>query len=266
MPKSFLFLLFLFLVNITAAYCQTKTKTLGILNFASSDRMTVDAAVLTSRLYTELYQLGRFRIVEMNRVQEILREMGIEQACGSAECAVKVGNFLGVELMLAGNIGYMGETFSIDVRVIDVNTRKVDYTESESYQGKADGLFDIMRTIAFKISNHYNTSSLGTIGIFSKPANALVFIDDREVGKAPQIINNLLPGNYIIKGKLPRYDDCSIKAKISKGRIEQVELEMIPHRGRPWPKILIGGIVSGIVVYYYYPKKGTLHIKIPQNP
>ncbi len=63
----------------------------------------------------------------MQKVEDILSEQGLQQtgACANDQCVAEVGHLLGVELMLAGYIGYIGSTYSVDVRIIDVKTRKI---------------------------------------------------------------------------------------------------------------------------------------------
>jgi hypothetical protein len=60
-----------------------------------------------------------------------------------------VGQLLGAEQMIAGDIGKVGDTWTTDLRLIDISTGKIVKTQSGDYEGKIDGLLEIMREIAF---------------------------------------------------------------------------------------------------------------------
>jgi len=214
-------------------FSQESRKTLGILNFESTNITQIsqtDAKTLTNRLHTELSKMGRFQVVEMQKVEEILKEQGLQQsgACATDQCVAEVGNLLGVEWMLTGYIGYIGSTYSIDVRIIEVKTRKIVETAFENYRGRSEGLLDVMRSIASKLS--FPTASqapVGAIRVSSQPTGAIVVINSKEAGKTPLNLNDLEPGDYTIQGKLDGYLHRPITVQVNPGRIEQVELRLL---------------------------------------
>jgi len=231
MSKASLFLL-LFISNY-ALYSQEKLKTLGILNLESSNISEVSRAnmrTLTNRLHTELSKMGRFQIVEMQKVEEILNEQGLQQTgvCETDQCVAELGHLLGVEWMLTGSIGYIGTTYSIDVRIIEVQTRKIVETAFENYRGKSEGLLDVMRAIATKLSYPADSQSpAGGIRIASQPSGARVMLNTTEAGITPLTINDLLPGDYRIQCKMDGYLHRPVTIKVKSSRIEQVDLKLM---------------------------------------
>lgn len=92
----------------------------------------VDASsvrVISDRLRTELFRTGVFTVVERGQMEDILREQGFQQAgCTSDACVVEVGQILGVEQIVAGSVGKLGELFTLNMRLIDVGSAKITHT------------------------------------------------------------------------------------------------------------------------------------------
>jgi diacylglycerol kinase family enzyme len=49
----------------------------------------------------------------------------------------------------------------------------------------------------------------GSIMIESKPSNAMIYLDGKDVGKAPEIIKNILPGKHLLEARMDGYEDWS---------------------------------------------------------
>jgi len=89
-------------------------------------------STLSNKLRSELVKTGLFLVLERNQMTEILKEQGFQNTgCTSSECAVQMGQLLGVQIMVAGTVGRVGQTWLITLRLIDVRdgkiTKMVDY-------------------------------------------------------------------------------------------------------------------------------------------
>jgi len=72
---------------------------------------------LSDRLRMELHNTGRFNVVERNAMDTILEEQGLQlSGCTSDECAIEMGRLLGVERMIAGTVGRIGQSHSVILR------------------------------------------------------------------------------------------------------------------------------------------------------
>jgi TolB-like protein len=99
---------------------------IALLELDASGISTTDAAVLSDRLQSELINTQKFMVMERAKVSEILNEQGFQSSgCTTTDCAVEVGKLIGVEQMVAGNIGKLGEIYTINVRLISVQTGEV---------------------------------------------------------------------------------------------------------------------------------------------
>ena len=88
-------------------------------------------------------------IVEQGAMGQILQEQDFQLAgCTSDECAVEVGQLLGVTQMLAGSIGKVGSTYSIDLRIIDVESGTIIQSVTHDCGGAIDDLLGQMASSA----------------------------------------------------------------------------------------------------------------------
>ncbi len=109
----------------------------------------LEAQTLTDRLRSQLVRTGFVTVVERGQMQTILNEQDFQAAgCTSDECAVEVGQLLNVSIMVAGSIGKLGSTYTIDLRTIDVGTGQITESIIRDYRGEIDGLIDEMKFIA----------------------------------------------------------------------------------------------------------------------
>lgn len=150
-----LFLTTLILFSLSAdVFGQARsTKTaIAVLEFASSGDLSKNEIVtLTKRFRDMLVQTEVFNVLERDKMDAILKEQDfiLSDNCNSAECAVQVGQLLGVEAVVTGDIGKIGDTWTVSLRLVDMTTGKIEGTQTMDYQGKIDGLLDVMRQIAF---------------------------------------------------------------------------------------------------------------------
>lgn len=87
-----------------------------------------EIGTISDRLRGELISTGKFLVIERSQMDDILREQGFQQtgACSDASCIVQVGQLLAVHKMFGGSIGKVGELYSINIKIIDVATGRIE--------------------------------------------------------------------------------------------------------------------------------------------
>ena len=126
--------------------------TVAVLDFEGRGISVLEAQTLTDRFNTEMSGTDKVIMVERGTMMDVLDEQGFEAgACTSDECAAEVGAMLGVEFMVTGAIGKLGETYTIDVKMFSVATGAAENMESVTYVGKVDGLITEIEILAWKI-------------------------------------------------------------------------------------------------------------------
>jgi curli biogenesis system outer membrane secretion channel CsgG len=111
----------------------------------------VEVSALSDRLRSELLNTGSFDVMERGKMQDILREQGFQQsgACNTDACAVEVGQLIGVEKMIAGSLGKVGRTYTVNLRLISVKTGRIERSVTRDYAGEIDKLLTMeMKQVA----------------------------------------------------------------------------------------------------------------------
>jgi len=152
---TFCFFWYILVSPVSMLSAQDSQKlTIAVLSIQSKGGVTDnEAATLADRLRSALVNLERFSVVERGQMNAILEEQGFSQSgCVSSECAIEAGRLLGVRLMATGDVGKIGDVFTIDVRVFDVTTGKIIRAIEKNYQGNVAGLLDVMKTVANELA------------------------------------------------------------------------------------------------------------------
>ena len=114
-------------------------KTIAVLDFEADGFTSTEAKVITKRFTSNLNKRNIFNMLERAEMEEIIKEQKFQlSGCVSSECAVEVGQLLGVQLMQAGSIGRFGEINILKVRIIDIETGKIVKTASVDIIGKKE--------------------------------------------------------------------------------------------------------------------------------
>jgi len=130
------FLIGLLLIAFTSAFAQPQIAVLALRADGLPESQT---ATLSDVLRSEISKTGKFVALERSQMDLILKEQGFQQSgCTDANCAVEVGQLLSVQNMVLGSIGLVGETYTINARLVDVGSGRIIRDITEYQKGKAD--------------------------------------------------------------------------------------------------------------------------------
>lgn len=103
---------------------------------------TSDAEILGDRLRAELLATGSFRVMERGQMDQILKEQSFQKSggCDQSECAVEIGKLLSVDRMIVGSVGHIGDLYTLQARILDVQTGEIVFSANQDYEGKIEGL------------------------------------------------------------------------------------------------------------------------------
>lgn len=124
-----------------AAQPERRTN-VAVMPLRGSDISETEAQFLTERLAIELQRTGAFEVLERDKMDEILREQGFQQtgACDETACLVEAGRLLPVHKIIGGSAGKVGNVYSAQIRLIDLQTGKVEKTATRDYKGELEAL------------------------------------------------------------------------------------------------------------------------------
>lgn len=243
---------------------QNNKRTLAVMDFDGFGMSSYEAQTLTERLRTVAVEIGTYIIVERGAMDEILKEQGFQQSgCTSDECIVEVGELMGVEYMLGGTIGKVGNTFTISMRIINVESAEVEKTASYDMTGEIDKLLtEGMREAAYMIMGEgeapakepaAKASSSAVVLVQTNPKGARISVNGENKGLSPTRLTDLKPGEtYQLTAALAGYTPFNKSLTLKAGKNPPVVMNLTREQGfltvsgKPsGAKLILGGKVIG---------------------
>ncbi len=127
-------------------------RTVAVLDFEGRGITIQEAQTLTDRFTTALSSTNKVILVERGTMNDVLEEQGFAVGeCASDECAAEVGAMLGVEFMISGAIGKLGNAYTIDAKMFSVATGAAESMKSITYSGAVEGLIVEIEVLAWDI-------------------------------------------------------------------------------------------------------------------
>ncbi len=235
----------LLLLLLPCLLLSQEKPTLAVLEFDGFGLSGPEVQALTNRLRTNLTQLGVYRIIERGLMLQVLLEQDFQMTgCTSDECAVEVGQMLGAQLMLAGSIGKVGNTWTVEMRVIDVATGALLKSASYDTRGEIDvvlteGMGAAARKIAGVTAPAEPAATAARpalrpafLDVTTVPHGAVIFVNDVDRGTAPVSRLELPPGvAHDISARLDRYHPIDTTLALETGEQARLDLTLQPMMG-----------------------------------
>ncbi|MBF0431152.1 MAG: PEGA domain-containing protein [Fibrobacteria bacterium] len=206
----------LIIYTVSLAWPQTEKWNIAVVNLEGNGVSVEELKGLSNRLRSELFQTSTFTVIERYQMDDILKEQKFQlSGCTSQECVVEVGQLLGVRFIVAGSIDRVGEIYSTDIRMVNVETGKIEKNVIADCDNC--GLEDVMKVTLHNAARKLagleadrnlspkNTgvgnSGHGDLFIQSKPSGALIYFDDvlQEGKTTPVTLLRMPAGNHEVK-------------------------------------------------------------------
>lgn len=138
--KYFTSMLALLLVTNILYSQQTSVAVIDLKNVGLEEQYST---LLTDALRAEMFKYEKFKVMNRENMQEIMGEQAFQASgvCDDNACYVEMGEVLGVEKIVTGSIGKLGNTFSLTIKMIDVETSENDKILTNRKKCSEDDLF-----------------------------------------------------------------------------------------------------------------------------
>jgi len=114
---------------------------IAIIDFEGIGVGDIETKALTQRLTSEMIKLEIYQVLERAEMKRLLDEQKFQSSgCVDLKCAVEIGKVLGAKFMVVGSVSKLGSSFSIESRLIDVETSEAYISASFVHSGKIDVL------------------------------------------------------------------------------------------------------------------------------
>jgi len=107
---------------------QPESLLIGVLELDFNNVDEGEARAIAERLRLYLSRQAIFEVIERNKMNSIMEELGfqISGACDTEECVVQVGKILGARKMVAGSVSKVGNLYSLQVRIVDIQSSRIE--------------------------------------------------------------------------------------------------------------------------------------------
>ncbi len=121
---------------------------------------------------------------------EIGAMLGLERqkqmlGCGDESCLAEIGGALGASRVLSGSLSKVGESYLLQLELVDTARAVVQGRESRSVPGTPTELIETARDLTHRLLTGKPLDTSGRIKFAIEPTGARVVLDGRQVGKAP---------------------------------------------------------------------------------
>jgi len=133
--------------------CVFAREYIAIIDFEGIGVNENEARALTQRLTSEMIALEVYQVVERSEMKKLLDEQKFQYSgCVDTKCAVEIGKMIGAKYMVAGSISKIDDIYTIDTRLINVESSEAyasgQYTSQESL---SNVLVNGMKSIAYQL-------------------------------------------------------------------------------------------------------------------
>lgn len=189
------------------------------------------------------------------------------ECTGEDRCLAAIGKRLGVDVILTGTVGQLGDNYVLTIKAVDVATaRSLQKIQSDPLRGQPDELIEGVRVAAYRLLAPDQLH--GAIQVQTDVVGAEVELDGKSLGRTPLarngVIGKLGLGKHRLRVAAPdldqRYeDDVDVRFQkvspvvvrlvpstqvIGTGKIERVERR--PFYTRTWFIIAAGVAAAGL--------------------
>lgn len=150
-----IFIFFFFAILVVSQVTQTEKTRIAVLDLRAESLSQQEVVALSDRLRTDLFNTGKFKVMERGLMSDIIQEQGFQKSgmCDDENCLIEVGQLLGVEKMVGGSIGKLGTVYLVNLRLIDMTTGQIEKTVSEDCRCPLEELLISINRVARKLAD-----------------------------------------------------------------------------------------------------------------
>ncbi len=228
---------------------------------------------LTQVVAVALKHIEGTKVISRSDINSMLQLESQKDELGCADdmsCLAEVGGALGVEKLLVGDAGLLGNSYVVNLRLIDVRTANVDSRVNETFQGVEDQLLPAIRTAVRKLVS-VSDERTGAVAISSDQVGAELYVGDELQGELPMpAIEGLPAGRHSIRvqksGYLNWHSDVYVEPGATTPLWASLEKGPTPLYQRWYFWTALGAVVAGGVtttVVLLQNSQSASSIKIP---
>jgi len=159
----------------------------AVIDFSGEGLSQSSLIALSDVFRAELIASGLYNVMNRKNMDVILIEQAFQHsgACTDLNCMVDMGQILCVSKMFGGSIGKLGSKYIITIKIIDIETSRIEELIIENYFGNIENLNIPIKNLANKITGQDIRKNSTKFYITSFPDSAKVYVNEIFIGNTP---------------------------------------------------------------------------------
>ncbi len=196
----------------------------------------------------------------------------LAQCDAQVECLAELGAEVKANKVIAGVLGRLGETFSLDMKVVDVKNIKQSSRLAQTWDGGDETLIEVVRQVATRALRP--SAYRGEVILLVNIPKVKIFIDGDFIGQSP--LNkplSLVPGRHALKLARKNYKDIerfidvrferTIKVSFTLKEAAMSEIIAIQKAHRWWSVGLRAGLMVNVEGFWAPELNLELNLRLP---
>ena len=197
------------------------------------DALGIDPEIV-NRLETlfreELGRLDKVPLPTQRMIERTITDPRERECTGEEKCLASIGKKLGVDLVITGTVGSLGDNYVLTLKVVTVKTGQSEKLQSDPLRGSPDELIEGVRVLAYKLLAPDQLH--GAVQIESDIIGAAVALDGKELGKTPLpnrgVLGKLALGKHKLKVEAKGYDTIDQDVEVRFQKVSPVLVHLLP--------------------------------------
>jgi len=226
------FALLALVAGVAHAQAQAQVPARPSIGFLHLEPLGLDAerALRLETLFrAELDKLSGAPLPSRAVVDTLLSHDAALRGCnGEAPCLAAIGKKLGVGTVVAGNVGALGDSFVVNLKLVDVERATELRRVSEKLSGSPDQLIDAVRVAAYRLVAPDELR--GALAILCDVRGADVVLDGARRGRTPlrAPIAGLAVGPHQLRVEADGFSTAASEVDVHFQKTSEVVVRMIP--------------------------------------
>jgi hypothetical protein len=195
-----------------------------------------DALGIETEIVQRLETLFRMELDRLDRVpQPSLRDIqrlvtgDLQNCTGEEKCLASIGKKLGVDFVVTGTVGALGDNYVLNIKVVEVATGKSQKIQSDPLRGSPDELIEGVRVAAYRLLAPQQL--YGSLQIQTDLVGAEVTLDGNKVGSTPLpnggVLSKLELKKHKLEVKAKGYDPFSSDVDVHFQKVSPVVVRLL---------------------------------------
>lgn len=134
-----------------------EVENIAVANLTAYTLSAGEAKTLTEKLHSALVDTKYFRVLSRSDMKDVLEAQKFSRSdyCDDTQCLVEMGKLLPVTKIVGGSVGKVGTTFSLSLRLVNVNTGETEAAATRQLKEEPDQLLQLVEDAGRELALKY---------------------------------------------------------------------------------------------------------------